>query len=222
MIHGWCENKECFLPLILKFTKMNIRCFALDLPGYGKSAIKNRDEQNIDYSYQIIEYFIFMFIDKLFHNTSDDIYLLGHSLGSSIVLKLSMISYKHRIKGVILLNANLFPASDANMLYRLVIAFLTLNKLLILKMLAFRGNIDKQNEYYRLFFNAVTNSRRKVALNYIKNLSSYSFLKTKNLPYKILVISSLYDKMNPVTKIKYLNHYNNINIRLIPTGHYSI
>ena len=82
-LHGWRSQKEIWIPVIQKLVSENSRgsVVALDLPGFGSSPAPKRPWEVGDYAECVKQ-----FIEKL---ELQNIYLVGHSFGGRIGIKLA-------------------------------------------------------------------------------------------------------------------------------------
>jgi pimeloyl-ACP methyl ester carboxylesterase len=82
-LHGWRSQKEIWTPVIQKLVGENSRvsAVALDLPGFGSSPAPKRPWEVGDYAECVKQ-----FIEKL---ELQNIYLVGHSFGGRIGIKLA-------------------------------------------------------------------------------------------------------------------------------------
>ncbi len=90
-VHGTGCNKKFLKSLALMFTECN--CYLLDLPGHGGS-------DNTGYDFNNYVKVITNFVKKL-----NNVVLIGHSLGGTLVLKTASLKLKSII-GIVLLNSS--------------------------------------------------------------------------------------------------------------------
>ena len=79
LLHGWQRNLSDFIPLA-KILASDYQVYALDLPGFGLSALPSEDWDTQDYSDAVLSFIK----DKNLHPV-----IIGHSFGGRIALKLS-------------------------------------------------------------------------------------------------------------------------------------
>jgi pimeloyl-ACP methyl ester carboxylesterase len=101
LLHGWALDAFTFLPSLLLLSRY-FRVIAPDLPGSGRSKcnIKNWDYENLGS----------MVIDFIESLGLKQFYLIGHSLGGGICIKVSY-SIPEKIKGLILIDNSGIPKS---------------------------------------------------------------------------------------------------------------
>jgi pimeloyl-ACP methyl ester carboxylesterase len=78
LLHGWGANISLVWPLAEAMIKLGYRCYALDMPGFGKSPEPPQAWTVYDYAKLIIAY---MDAHKL-----KQVYLFGHSFGGRLAL----------------------------------------------------------------------------------------------------------------------------------------
>ena len=104
-LHGWRSNKEVWGKIVtsdkLKVTSL---CYAIDLPGFGKSQIPKQEMRVGDYAEVVKE-----FIKKL---ELKNVCLVGHSFGGRVGIKLAA-KYPQTISKLVLVDAAGF-AMDQN------------------------------------------------------------------------------------------------------------
>lgn len=78
MLHGWGANMDLVWPLAERLIPLGYRVYALDLPGFGKSAEPPQAWTVFDYAN-----FVKQYID---HHELGQVYLFGHSFGGRLSL----------------------------------------------------------------------------------------------------------------------------------------
>lgn len=96
LLHGWGANIGLVWPLAESLLKKGYRCYALDMPGFGKSDDPPHAWTVFDYAKFIINY--------LNHHELQQVYLFGHSFGGRLGLILGA-DYSERIKKIALSDA---------------------------------------------------------------------------------------------------------------------
>ncbi len=81
-LHGWGGSKESFTELRKALKGTNITILTPDLPGFGKEKEPKKAWKNNDYADWVENY--------IHKNTKGPIFLLGHSHGGRIAMKLAM------------------------------------------------------------------------------------------------------------------------------------
>lgn len=81
IIHGWGGNSDFWIDVQKELSKNGFKVFTFDLPGFGKTKEPNSIWEVKDY-----ENFVIEFIRK---NNLDQFYLIGHSFGGKISIKLA-------------------------------------------------------------------------------------------------------------------------------------
>lgn len=96
VLHGWGANMGLILPLSEGLSQLGFRCYAIDLPGFGRS-----DEPQI--AWTVYDYANFV-IDYLDYHQLEQVYLFGHSFGGRLALILGA-RHPDRIKKMALSDA---------------------------------------------------------------------------------------------------------------------
>jgi pimeloyl-ACP methyl ester carboxylesterase len=96
LLHGWGANIGLIWPLAEAMIKHGYRCYALDMPGFGKSPEPPQTWTVYDYAKLIVAY---MDAHKL-----EQVYLFGHSFGGRLGLILGA-EHGNRIKKMALSDA---------------------------------------------------------------------------------------------------------------------
>lgn len=96
LLHGWGANIGLVWPLAESLSKKGYRCYALDMPGFGKSDEPPQVWTVFDYANFVIDY--------LNHHNLEQVYLFGHSFGGRLGLILGA-EHAERIKKMALSDA---------------------------------------------------------------------------------------------------------------------
>jgi pimeloyl-ACP methyl ester carboxylesterase len=96
LLHGWGANIGLVWPLAESLLKKGYRCYALDMPGFGKSDDPPQAWTVFDYTNFIISY--------LNHHNLQQVYFFGHSFGGRLGLILGA-EHSERIKKMALSDA---------------------------------------------------------------------------------------------------------------------
>lgn len=89
-LHGFLGTSEDWIP-IMKAVSGSAKCFAVDLPGHGKSGIQSGDSVNLtgglSLSIEVVAAILNQLIDKL---CTQKITLVGYSMGARIALYMAL------------------------------------------------------------------------------------------------------------------------------------
>jgi pimeloyl-ACP methyl ester carboxylesterase len=103
-LHGWRSNKEVWGKIMTSDELKLVSCYAIDLPGFGKSQMPKQDMTVGDYA-SLVE----QFISKL---QLTNVIIVGHSFGGRVGIKLAS-QYPQIISKLVLVDAAGF-AMDSN------------------------------------------------------------------------------------------------------------
>src|SRR3989344_2220679 len=111
-LHGWQSQANIWQPVLQKFSKP-VRLIALDLPGFGKSAMPR-------FSWGVAEYseLVKKFLSRI---ETQDIILIGHSFGGRVAIKLAS-GNPELVKHLVLVDAAGFKNSSPMKLLKVIAA----------------------------------------------------------------------------------------------------
>ena len=95
ILHGWGASSRSWIKIQEKLSE-NFKVFSLDFPGFGKSDLPPKEWEVQDYVKLIVEYAEKIGIEKF--------YLLGHSFGGRVSIKLTS-QFPEKINKLILVDA---------------------------------------------------------------------------------------------------------------------
>ncbi|OGZ67259.1 MAG: hypothetical protein A3D35_00805 [Candidatus Staskawiczbacteria bacterium RIFCSPHIGHO2_02_FULL_34_9] len=95
ILHGWGSNSDRWIKVAELLAKNGLLVLVPDLPGFGKSQEPNKAWSIDDYVDLVVEFL------KNFTEFKEEFYLLGHSFGGAVSVKLS-INHSQRIKKLFL------------------------------------------------------------------------------------------------------------------------
>lgn len=101
-VHGWCANRLSFTEQ-MKFFSSRYQCYAIDLPGHGRSA-----KTFIDHSIVFMAEILAGFLAKM---GLMDVTLVGHSMGGAVVLE-AVHQKANGIASLILLDPSMIVRSE--------------------------------------------------------------------------------------------------------------
>jgi len=102
VLHGWGGSSDSWTQVMANLSGQGFRVIAPDLPGFGKSAPPNSPWEVGDYSNLILK-----FAEKL---SLDSFFLIGHSFGGRISIKL-LLQRPDKVKKLILCDSAGIKAS---------------------------------------------------------------------------------------------------------------
>ena len=93
ILHGWGGSSDSWLDISNKLTLKGYKIICPDLPGFGKSGIPQKSWSLTDYLNWTLDFVNYFNLDKF--------YLIGHSFGGRIAVKLAA-NYPQRLEKLIL------------------------------------------------------------------------------------------------------------------------
>jgi pimeloyl-ACP methyl ester carboxylesterase len=84
VLHGWGSSSDSWIEVQNALVKKGYLVICPDLPGFGKSDLPKHPFSVADYQKVVVE-----FVKKIFSEESFDLFLLGHSFGGRISIKIT-------------------------------------------------------------------------------------------------------------------------------------
>jgi len=113
ILHGWRVPIERYLPLKNLFIKAGFKVFIPQLPGFSNGKILSKTHALDDYVQFVID-----FAEK---NKLDRFFLIGHSFGGRVAIKLTA-SYPEKVKALVLTGVPAIRDKDIKKLLFLILA----------------------------------------------------------------------------------------------------
>lgn len=114
ILHGWRIPVEHYLPLKNLLIKAGFKVFVPRLPGFNKKQKLQSSSYNLDDYVQ----FVIDFADK---NKLDRFFLIGHSFGGRVAIKLSVL-HPEKVKALVLTGVPAIRDKDIKKLLFLILA----------------------------------------------------------------------------------------------------
>ena len=89
IIHGFGEHLERYTHVAQTFCEKGISCYAIDLPGHGKSSGKRGVVKSFNDFIRAVD---FLYEKAVSENPNSPIFLYGHSMGGGIVLRYLLLT----------------------------------------------------------------------------------------------------------------------------------
>lgn len=198
LIHGFCESLEIWNDLIPDLSQ-NYRVIALDLPGFGKSALPR-----IDVTIENIAELVHSF---LYNKGIKDCIMIGHSLGGYVALAYAEL-YPQELKGLGLFHTTAFADSEKKKANRnKTIAFIK-RRGLNLFISSFVPSLfaNKEHSAIELVAEIANNTSEETVLKYTAAMRDRKdrthILQSSKLP--ILLIAGAHDFAVPIEQSKKL------------------
>lgn len=214
ILHGWGSKAERWSAVLLLLEKRGKRAIAVDLPGFGKSEAPREPWGLENYQQFVIE-----FLKEL---NTQKFYLLGHSFGGRIAIKIAAAGWSGLVKLILVNSAGVTPRSKARIsIYmlatKIVKPIFSIPPLNIFRNLTRKIIYTLSGSYdYYLAKGAMKKTFNEVI---VEDLTPY--LPSIQLP--TCVIWGKLDNMTPVSDAYVIhNHIKNSKLTIIENGDHSL